>query len=80
MIRWSADGRSLYIYRETDLPIRIYLLDVSTGRRKLGRVLMPADSLGIRELKPVLLTPDGESYAYGLTRSINNLYLLRGLR
>jgi len=80
VVRWSADGHSLYIYRETDLPIRIYLLDVSTGRRKLWKALMPSDSLGIRELKPVLLTPDGECYAYGLTRSINSLYLLRGLR
>ncbi|HJW13247.1 MAG TPA: protein kinase, partial [Thermoanaerobaculia bacterium] len=32
-VEWSADGRSLYIYRRGENPARIFLLDLATGQK-----------------------------------------------
>ena len=77
VLRWSGDGRSLFVLENTELPVKIYRLDPSTGKRSLWKELSPADPAGIREFKTVLLTPDGKYYVYGLTRSIANLYVTR---
>ena len=71
------DGRSLYVLENTDIPIKISRLDLSTGQRELWKELNPSDPAGIREFKTVLLTPDGKYYVYGLTRSVTSLYLTR---
>ncbi len=79
-IRWSADGRSLYIYRRGELPARVYQVDVVTGRKQLWRELMPADAAGVVDIVAVCPTPDGRSYVYGYARILSNLYLVEGLR
>ena len=77
IVRLSADGRFLYLLENTQIPIKISRLDLSTGKRESWKELNPADPSGIREFKTVLLTPDGKYYVYGLTRSVTNLYLTR---
>lgn len=75
IVRFSGDGRSLFVL-DTDNPSgRVYRVDLATGGRKLWKALNPADPVGIREFKTVLLTPDGKYYVYGLTRSLTSLYL-----
>lgn len=80
IIRWTADGRSLFIFQQSGLPIRLYRLDVESGRRELWRELMPSDPTGILHFVRVFVTPDGKSYVYSFTRSIFRLYLVEGLR
>jgi hypothetical protein len=77
IIRVSDDGRFLYVLENSDIPIRIARLRLSTGQRELWKELNPADPAGIREFKTVLLTPDGKYYVYGLTRSVSSLYMAR---
>ena len=79
-IRWSADGRSLYVYRPAELPARVYRLDLSTGRKELWKELMPCDATGVHTIFRVLLTPDGKSYAYTYKRALSDLYLIEGLK
>ena len=47
VIRWSADGRSVYVYRPTNVPFRIERLDLASGRRVLIREVAPADRTGV---------------------------------
>ena len=48
-IQWSADGRALYVYRPNQRPVRVFGLEVATGRRRLccgsssWRVRLPPD-------------------------------------
>jgi eukaryotic-like serine/threonine-protein kinase len=77
---WSADGRSLYVYRRGELPAKVYRLDVATGRRELWKALMPADSAGVVDVTRVCPTPDGKSYAYTYMRTLSDLYLVEGAR
>ncbi len=80
LIGWASDGRALYSYRITDLPGRIYRLDVATGALKVFREMLPADSAGIWRIHPVRITPDGSSYAYTYSRRLGDLYVFDGLK
>jgi serine/threonine protein kinase/DNA-binding beta-propeller fold protein YncE len=79
-IRWSADGRSVFVHQTGEHNTRIFLIDIATGRRTLWKELAisePAGSAGIRE---VFLTPDGKSYVYWYVRELSDLYLVEGLK
>jgi Tol biopolymer transport system component len=80
VIRWSGDSRFLFL-RKLDGPaaLEINRLDVATGRRELWKELKTPDSVGV-QLVQVVMTPDGDSYAYSFQRDISVLYLARGLK
>jgi Tol biopolymer transport system component len=79
-VGWSADGRSLYIYKGGELPAKVYRLDIASGNRTLWKQLMPPDPAGVEFVGPVLPTPDGSSYVYGYRRLLSDLYLVEGLQ
>jgi dipeptidyl aminopeptidase/acylaminoacyl peptidase/predicted Ser/Thr protein kinase len=79
-VAWSADGRSLYVYRGGELPAKVYRLEVTSGHRTLWRELMPPDPAGVEYVGPVLPAPDGLSYAYGYRRLLSDLYLVEDLK
>lgn len=80
LIGWTSNGRALHSYRPTDLPGRIYRLDLATGELKVVRELVPADPAGIWRIHPVRITPDGSSYAYTYAHRVGDLYVFDGLR
>lgn len=71
----NADGLGLYAYHRGDIPLKVYRVEISTGRKTLWRTLMPADAAGVSLISPVM-TPSGESYAYSCFRTLSDLYLL----
>jgi serine/threonine protein kinase/Tol biopolymer transport system component len=77
---WSADGRSLYVYRYGELPVKVFRLEIATGQKKLWKQLMPVDPAGVNFISPILIAPDGKSYAYGHRRLLSDLYLVEGLK
>ncbi len=79
-IRWSADGRTVYVRRPGEVPIQVYRLDLATGRKELWREIAPYDPTGILYIAPILITPDGKSYAYSYARHQVDLYVVEGLR
>jgi len=79
-VRWSADGRSLYVFRRSEAPARVFLVDLETGRRTLWRELSPPDLAGVIQVGPIVITPDGKSYVYSYRRILDDLYLAKGLR
>ena len=83
-LRWSADGRWLYVRRGSggpwSMPAWIDRIEVATGTRQPWRELMPGDATGVYGIRTVRVTPDGKSYAYHFVASIGSLYLAEGLR
>jgi eukaryotic-like serine/threonine-protein kinase len=78
---WHQDGRRLYL-RSPDskgTTTRVYLLDVSTGKREMYREIR-APEPGSLLLPPLAITPNGKSYAYSFQRDLCNLYLVAGLQ
>ena len=75
----TADGRFLYVYRSNEIPMKVYRLEIATGRRELWRTLMPSDAAGVASLIPGP-TPDGSAYIYSYTRMLSDLYLVDGVK
>jgi len=78
--QWSADGRSLYVYRRRDVPAKVWKLEIATGKRELWNELMPADGAGIASISNVIPTPNGSAYVYSYFRILSDLYLVEGLK
>jgi hypothetical protein len=79
-IQWSADGRSLFVGRWDETPVRIYRLDLATGRRDLWRQILSSDSTGVVRTPLVLPSRDGRAYAYSYLRILSDLYMVEGLK
>ncbi|HEY3124983.1 MAG TPA: hypothetical protein VGK70_13100, partial [Thermoanaerobaculia bacterium] len=78
--QWTADRRSLYVYRPVQDVARVFLLDVASGRRNLWRELSPFDAAGTSGILDIAITPDGKSYAYDYGQVLSDLYLVEGLK
>ena len=78
-IRWTPDGRSLYVGRPSAPPARVDLVNLETGQRTLWKELRPPDPAGVEMVGPVRLTPDGASYVYSYRRLLYELYLATGI-
>src|SRR5450830_1634119 len=80
LIRWSADGRSVYVYRVADMPFRFERLDLATGRRVVIGEVAPADRAGVIYSKGAALSEDTKSYAYSYERTTSQLFVVGGAR
>nr|MDQ5871060.1 protein kinase [Acidobacteriota bacterium] len=79
-IRWTADGSAIWVFRTNEVPAKVYRLDVTTGERSLWKELTPPDPAGVLLIGPILMTPDGKSYVYSYRRTLDELFLVEGLR
>ena len=84
LLQWSADGRSLFVRGAGDLVLKIYKLDLTSGRRELWKELTPPDpaplvSIG-EDQGQVRITPDGKSYVYTCWTFPSELYMVEGLK
>src|ERR1700722_6821038 len=74
VIRWSGDGRFLFLRKlEEPTLLKINRLEVATGRKELWKELRAPDPVGVQILQ-LVMTPDGNSYAYSFQRDISTLY------
>jgi dipeptidyl aminopeptidase/acylaminoacyl peptidase len=76
--QWSADGRTLLVYR-SGMRLELSTIDVLTGRRRPWRTIEAPDPAGVY-MGYFLVTPDQRSYAYGYLRFLDELYLVEGLK
>jgi eukaryotic-like serine/threonine-protein kinase len=76
---WSADGRHIYVYQAIEMPAKVYDVDLATGERRLLREV-PVPAEGAFRIVPILLMPDGQSFAYGYYCQVSTLYTASGLR
>jgi Tol biopolymer transport system component/predicted Ser/Thr protein kinase len=79
-VGWTPDSGELYVYRPSDLPARVYRLNLASGQRTLWKQLMPPDPAGVELVGPVLISADGKAYVYGYRRMLSDLYLVDGLK
>jgi eukaryotic-like serine/threonine-protein kinase len=75
--QWSADSHGIYVYDMRAQPLRIFLLDLETGQKRLWKEI-PLDEMvrGVR----ARVTPDGRFYVYSSRTSLADLYVVDGLR
>ena len=77
---WSADGRSLFVFRYGEIPARVVQIDVASGQRRPWKDLDPADAAGIDTISGIMMAADAKAYVYGYVRTLCDLYLVEGLK
>lgn len=79
-IRWTTDGRGLFVQRGIGVPTWIDVLDVTTGARRSWKELRPPDPAGVLSMGPIRLSADGQSYVYSYRRTEDVLMLIAGVK
>jgi hypothetical protein len=78
-VGWSADGRSLFLRREGEMPARVERFELATGRKEPWKEFAPPDAAGVIWIEP-RLTASGGGYVYTYHRLLSDLYLVLGLK
>jgi len=78
-IQWAPDGKHILVGR-TELPNRVYNIDLATGQRALYKTFTMADPTGLLDTAPPNFSKDLKSYVFAYTRITSDLYVGEGLR
>jgi hypothetical protein len=79
-IRWTQDGRGLFVFRFGEVPARVHRFDLASHARELVTELIPADPAGVGQIIAIHVTADGRSCAYSYKQNLADLFLVGGLR
>jgi len=79
-IRWTADGKAIFVRSVSGVPAKVDRVDVATGARTAWLELVPPDPAGVQGIGPIHMSADGRSYVYSYRRKLDQLYVVRGLR
>ncbi len=79
-ICWSSDARALFVFNREGLPVRIYRLDLATGKKQLIKEFMPADPGGIAGITSIAMTGDAKTFAFNYRRRLSELFVVEGLK
>ena len=75
-IRWSPDGRSLWVSRLPALPARVESYDVATGRRDPIVEILPDERTGVTGVYGLDLADDPKSYIYMTWQLLSYLFVV----
>jgi serine/threonine protein kinase/Tol biopolymer transport system component len=78
-IRWSNQPEWLFVANPTQIPTKVYRLNIATGQKEQWLSLSPQDRTGLDSTSSLQMTPDGKSYAYSYERFLSDLYLANHL-
>jgi Tol biopolymer transport system component len=79
-VRFSQDGKAIFVSTFGRIPAQLYRVDLGTGERRLWREVMPADPAGLINVGPILVTADGKTIVYSYTRLLSDLYVLENVK
>ncbi len=70
-----ADPKHVFVQATIATGLRIYKVDVESGRRELWQTITPKDATGLRPMNtPTAITPDGRWMAFGCRTQLGQLY------
>jgi eukaryotic-like serine/threonine-protein kinase len=79
VVRWSGDGRYLFLRQPEGDTIKISRLDVATGHKEPWRTLRVPEP-GAEFFGALSLSADGKACAFSFQHDLANLYLVKGLK
>jgi serine/threonine protein kinase len=77
--RWSSDSQHLFVYRDGEMPLKLYRADVNTGAMTLLREIVPADRAGVVTVAPVVTNQDASEVAYSYYLTLSIVFVVSGL-
>ena len=79
-IRFTADGRGLYVFQRGQFPCDLLRVDLATGRRERVFTFKAPEAAGLASINRALVTPDGRSYAYSYLRTLSDLFAVENVK
>jgi eukaryotic-like serine/threonine-protein kinase len=79
VVRWSGDGRYLFLAQAESETVRLTRVDVASRKREPWRVLKAPES-GAEFVGPVAMSADGKAAAGTFQHDLSNLFLVQGLK
>ncbi len=79
VVRWSGDGRYIFLQQREPASIKINRLEVATHRKEPWQ-LVKVPEPGANFFGPLALSADGKACAVTFQRDLANLFLVRGLK
>jgi eukaryotic-like serine/threonine-protein kinase len=79
VLRYSPDGRALWVSAQRELPLRVDRLDLETGARSALISLMPQRQVGLLGVQVVSLADDPLANAYLTTERLSYVYEVKGM-
>ncbi len=77
--RWTADGKSLFVWNYAAAP-RLDRLEIASGKRIPMYSIVPPDSSGIVSIAYCRASRDGKAHVCSAHRLLSDLFAVRGLR
>ena len=77
--RWTADGKALFVWNYAGAP-RLDRLEIASGKRIPMYTIVPPESSGIISTAYCSTSKDGKAHACSAHRSLNDLFVVKGLR
>jgi serine/threonine protein kinase len=74
LIRWSPDGRELWVSNHNDVTIRVDRVEPISGRRSPLLTITPRELSGVRNFQNLSIAEDGRRYAYTQVRYMSSLF------
>ena len=78
-VRWSSDGRYVFLQQREAASIKISRLEIATQRKEPWLVVKVPEP-GATFFGPLALSADGKACATTFQRDLANLFLVRGLK
>jgi len=79
-IGWTRDARFVYLVESALQPPSLVRLELGTGKRQLWKQMPTPPPNTLIKADDVVITPDGQSYAYTYEFCLSDLYLVRGVK
>jgi Tol biopolymer transport system component len=80
VVRWSADGTSLYVCNSHEVPSRVERFTLASGRRDSVMELGTENRTGLVLIRSVSMADDPRVYAYSPRRILSGLFVVEGAR
>lgn len=81
LLRWSADGRAVFVSRVLSTRQRdLGRLELSTGRREVIATFGPTDTAGVQAIALPVVSADGRVFAYRYQQILSDLFVTTGLK
>jgi len=78
--QWSEDSSSVYVFQKGDVPLKVFRVNINTGKRDRLPDISPADATGVVTVGPVVSTHDASRFVYSYYQVISVLYVVSGLK
>jgi hypothetical protein len=79
-IGWNADGQSVYVFQDGELPAVVYRFHFADRRKERVTVLAPPDAAGVKAPATIVATPDGRGFFYTYVQNLSNLFLVTNVQ